>query len=221
MPTSSSRCTPTPSPTASVSGASVYVLSEHGATNEAARWLAERENSADLMGGVPLDGQGRAVHSVLLDLTQTREHQRQHRRRRARGRCAGRRRRGAQAARCNRPASWCSSRRAIPSMLVETAYISNPQEERRLRTQRAAGALADAIFSGMRSYFAAEPTCRHALRAAAPRTLASASTPEQRRSLALIRAVHSAAPSPAVHCVGHAHPRTCPANSLTRLPPAR
>ena len=54
----------------SISGASVYVLSVHGASSEAARWLAERENAADLMGGVRLDDKG-ALAPVLLDATQS------------------------------------------------------------------------------------------------------------------------------------------------------
>src|SRR6185437_14915542 len=54
-----------------ISGASVYVLSERGASNEAARWLAERENAADLMGGVSLDGKDETLKSVLLDLSQS------------------------------------------------------------------------------------------------------------------------------------------------------
>ena len=54
-----------------VAGSSVYVLSEHGATNEAARWLAERENAADLMGGVSLSDKDKTLASVLLDLSQS------------------------------------------------------------------------------------------------------------------------------------------------------
>ncbi len=54
-----------------VSGSSVYVLSERGASNEAARWLAERENAADLMGGVSLADKGNTLASVLLDLSQS------------------------------------------------------------------------------------------------------------------------------------------------------
>jgi hypothetical protein len=56
---------------ASIAGASVYVLSERGATDEAARWLADRENSADRMGGVPLAGKDPQLDSVLIDLSQT------------------------------------------------------------------------------------------------------------------------------------------------------
>jgi N-acetylmuramoyl-L-alanine amidase len=139
-----------------VSGASVYVLSEHGATNEAARWLADRENAADLMGGVKLDDKDKQLASVLLDLSQT----------------------------ANISASMTAAQRVlgsldavgqvrksqvqqagfvvlkspdIPSMLVETAYISNPEEERSLRNTRHQVALADAIFTGLRGYFGANP----------------------------------------------------------------
>ena len=55
----------------SVDGSSVYILSQRGATNEAARWLAERENASDLIGGVSLEDKGDVLASVLLDLSQT------------------------------------------------------------------------------------------------------------------------------------------------------
>jgi N-acetylmuramoyl-L-alanine amidase len=139
-----------------VSGASVYVLSEHGASNEAARWLADRENAADLMGGVKLDDKDKQLASVLLDLSQT----------------------------ANISASMTAAQRVIgsldavgqvrkaqvqqagfvvlkspdiPSMLVETAYISNPEEEVSLRNTRHQAALADAVFAGLRGYFQANP----------------------------------------------------------------
>ena len=54
-----------------VSGSSVYVLSDRGATSEAARWLAERENAADLKGGIKLDDKDPVLQGVLLDLSQT------------------------------------------------------------------------------------------------------------------------------------------------------
>jgi N-acetylmuramoyl-L-alanine amidase len=139
-----------------VSGSSVYVLSERGATNEAARWLAERENAADLMGGVSLADKDKTLASVLLDLSQS----------------------------ANISASMSAAQSVIgamqsvglvrksevqqaqfvvlkspdiPSMLVETAYISNPAEERRLRNPGQQSALAAAIFTGLRSYFAGNP----------------------------------------------------------------
>ncbi len=123
----------------------MYVLSERGATNEAARWLAERENAADLMGGVSLADKDRTLASVLMDLSQA----------------------------ANISASMSAAQSVIgalegvglvrkpqvqqaqfvvlkspdiPSMLVETAYISNPAEERRLRSPAQQAALADAIF---------------------------------------------------------------------------
>jgi N-acetylmuramoyl-L-alanine amidase len=139
-----------------VSGASVYVLSERGATDEAARWLAERENAADLIGGVSLGDKDSTLRSVLLDLSQS----------------------------ANISASMTAAQRVlgaleqigevrkhqvqqagfvvlkspdIPSMLIETAYISNPTEERRLRSQSQQGRLADAIFDGLRGYFMLNP----------------------------------------------------------------
>src|SRR5262249_11211420 len=54
-----------------VTGSSVYVLSERGASSEAARWLAEQENASDLIGGVSLDDKDSLLKSVLLDLSQT------------------------------------------------------------------------------------------------------------------------------------------------------
>src|SRR5271168_3886216 len=55
----------------SVDGSSVYILSQRGATNEAARWLAERENASDLIGGVSLEDKDDVLASVLLDLSQS------------------------------------------------------------------------------------------------------------------------------------------------------
>ena len=55
----------------SVDGSSVYILSQRGATDEASRWLAERENASDLIGGVSLDDKGDVLASVLLDLSQS------------------------------------------------------------------------------------------------------------------------------------------------------
>jgi N-acetylmuramoyl-L-alanine amidase len=139
----------------SISGASVYVLSVHGASNEAARWLAERENAADLMGGVRLDDKG-ALAPVLLDATQSEII-------------------GVSASAAERVVSALENvgevRKAqvqhagfvvlkspdIPSMLVETAYISNPEEERRLRSASQQARLAEAIASGIRSFFVQNP----------------------------------------------------------------
>jgi N-acetylmuramoyl-L-alanine amidase len=139
-----------------ITGASVYVISERGATSEAARWLAERENAADLMGGVKLDDKDKSLASVLLDLSQT----------------------------ANISASMTAAERVlesldrsvnvrktrvqqaplvvlkspdIPSMLVETAYISNPGEEARLKSIRHQKKIAEAIFTVIRGYFETNP----------------------------------------------------------------
>jgi N-acetylmuramoyl-L-alanine amidase len=159
-----------------ISGASVYVLSERGASNEAARWLAERENAADLLGGVSLDDKDDTLRSVLLDLSQS----------------------------ANISASMSAAQRVlaaldnvgqvrksavqqagfvvlkspdIPSMLVETAYISNPREELRLRNLHQQGLLASAIFAGVRSYFEQNPpTGTRFAQTRRSSTLASATT---------------------------------------------
>jgi N-acetylmuramoyl-L-alanine amidase len=156
----------------SITGASVYVLSVHGASNEAARWLAERENAADLMGGVRLDDKG-SLAPVLLDATQSEII-------------------GVSASAAERVVSALENvgevRKAqvqhagfvvlkspdIPSMLVETAYISNPEEERRLRSAPQQARLADAIASGVRSFFLQNPPDGTRFKQQRRETLASA-----------------------------------------------
>jgi N-acetylmuramoyl-L-alanine amidase len=140
----------------SIAGASVYVLSERGATSEAAKWLADRENSADRMGGVPLAGKDPQLDSVLIDLSQTATI--------SASMIAAERVLTAldsvgevRKPRVQQAGFLVLKSRAMPSMLVETAYISNPQEERRLRTSAQQEKLASAIFSGIRSFFAANP----------------------------------------------------------------
>ncbi len=138
----------------SVSGASVYVLSVHGASSEAARWLAERENAADLVGGAR--GDEGALEPVLIDAAQNE----------IIGVSASAAERVVSAlegvgeirkAQVQRAGFVVLKSRAIPSMLIETAYISNPAEERRLRSSREQARLADAIASGVRSYFTLNP----------------------------------------------------------------
>jgi N-acetylmuramoyl-L-alanine amidase len=140
----------------SVDGSSVYILSQRGATNEAARWLAERENAADLIGGVSLEGKGDLLASVLLDLSQTaslsasetaaehvlRELNRVGEVRKPLVQQAG---------------FMVLKSPDIPSMLIETAYISNPAEEQRLRGAAHQAKLAAAIHQGLREYFYADP----------------------------------------------------------------
>ena len=155
----------------SVTGASVYVLSVHGASSEAARWLAERENAADLVAAVRPDDQG-ALEPVLIDAAQSE----------IIGVSASAAERVVSAlegvgelrrAQVQRAGFVVLKSREIPSMLIETAYISNPAEERRLRSAAQQARLADAIASGIRSYFLQNPPDGTRFKQAR-RTLASA-----------------------------------------------
>jgi N-acetylmuramoyl-L-alanine amidase len=136
----------------SVSGASVYILSERGASSEAARQLAEHENAADLKGGLALADVRPDVRSVVLDVQQNANMGQSvevaDRVLGALDRVGAVRKREVQQA-----AFVVLKSPAMPSLLVETAYISNPDEERKLRTPAEQQRLAEAIFSGIDSYF--------------------------------------------------------------------
>ena len=133
-------------------GASVYTLSSRGATSEAARWLADRENAADLVGGLSLDNKDQMVASVLLDLAQTATNE-------ASNRAASKvlhQLRGLGNLHGNRvqQASFVVLKSPdIPSILVETAFISNPDEEVKLRSAAYQTQMAQAIFAGINNYF--------------------------------------------------------------------
>ena len=132
-------------------GSSVFALSEHGATSAAARWLAKKENNADLIGGINIDVKDKFLKRTLIDLSQTatitdslrlarhvlkeigevndlhKNHVEQ--------------------------AGFAVLKAPdIPSILVETAFISNPEEEKRLNDEAYQDKLVDAIFSGIKSY---------------------------------------------------------------------
>ena len=136
----------------SVKGSSVYVLSERGASSEAARWLAEKENAADLVGGVSLDDKDDVLKSVLLDLSQTATIEASDR---AGSKVlyelgtVGRLHRH----HIEHAGFVVLKAPDIPSMLIETAFISNPQEERKLKSHRYQKQLAEAIVEGVRDYF--------------------------------------------------------------------
>jgi N-acetylmuramoyl-L-alanine amidase len=143
-------------PSQAASGASVFVLSTRGASSQAARWLAESENAADLVGGVSLDDKDRSLSMVLLDLSQSatmrvsddvatqvlaalknvgKAHKREVER-----------------------ANFVVLRSPdVPSMLVETGFITNPGEERKLDDPAYRQRLANAIVGGVRSYFTRQP----------------------------------------------------------------
>ena len=134
-------------------GSSVYVLSTRGASSQRARWLADKENAADLIGGVKL-ASGDTLKSVLLDLTQS-----------------GQMKASSDAANhvLGSMGSVGKTRRVehanfavlrtsdVPAMLVETGFISNPGEEQRLADRDYQRSLASAILDGVHAYFSRQP----------------------------------------------------------------
>lgn len=139
-----------------VRGSSVFALSERGATSAAARWLANKENESDLIGGVNLDVRDPYLKQTLLDLAQTATI-------------------NDSVKLGNAVLSELGSVNAlhrhsveqagfavlkapdIPSILVETAFISNPEEEKRLKDESYQDKVADAIVGGIKRYFSNNP----------------------------------------------------------------
>jgi N-acetylmuramoyl-L-alanine amidase len=140
----------------SANGSSVYVLSLKGASSQRARWLADKENASDLIGGVRLEKTSGTLASVLIDLTQS-----------------GQMKASEDAAthvlnglsrigRNHKPhierANFAVLRTSdMPAMLVETAFISNPDEERRLTDPSYQRQLARAVLDGVNTYFLRQP----------------------------------------------------------------
>jgi N-acetylmuramoyl-L-alanine amidase len=136
----------------SVSGASVYVLSTHGASSVQARMLAEHENAADLLAGPAFKDKDPVLRTVLLDVAQTQAM--------SSSRLAAQRvlhaldEVGDVRHSAIQAAGFAVLKSpGIPSMLVETAYITNPDEERELGSSAYQTRLAEAILAGLRSYF--------------------------------------------------------------------
>jgi N-acetylmuramoyl-L-alanine amidase len=137
-------------------GSSVFALSERRATSEAARWLAKSENDSDLIGGVNLDVKDRYLAKTLLDLSQT-------------ATIDYSLKLGAsvlsELGRINtlhkdrvEQASFAVLKAPdVPSILVETAFISNPQEEKRLNDEAYQNRLARAILEGIKRYISKHP----------------------------------------------------------------
>ncbi len=138
-------------PKRSVRGSSVYALSAKGASSEEARWLADKENAADLIGGVSLKDKDDNLAYTLYDLqrTKTIEHSLElgHDVLKELGR-VGKLHRG----RVEQAGFVVLKSPDVPSILVETAFITNPQEERALRSQRHRARIAQAIFNGLNRY---------------------------------------------------------------------
>lgn len=137
-------------------GISVYALSQRGATSEAARWLATKENQSELMGGVNLSDKGVLLKSILLDLSQT-------------ATISASLKIGEEMILIFKSMSSLHHDGVeqaafvvlkspdIPSLLVETGFISNRQEERRLRDSRYREKIAAAMVAGIKRYFIFHP----------------------------------------------------------------
>ena len=140
----------------SARGSSVFVLSEKGASSSAARWLANKENLADSIGGVNLFGQDKQLASVLLDLSTTAQISDSLKLGKAvLGEIGGiaRLHRGA----VEQAGFAVLKAPDIPSILIETAFISNPEEEAKLKDNGYQDQIAAAITKGIKSYFARNP----------------------------------------------------------------
>ncbi len=139
-----------------VQGSSVFALSERRATSEAARWLAKKENEADLVGGVNLDRKDRYLAQTLLDLSQTATID--HSLRLGNAVLAELGTINALHKSHVEQASFAVLKAPdIPSILVETAFISNPREERRLNDRAYQDRMARAILAGIKRYIAKHP----------------------------------------------------------------
>ena len=141
-------------------GSSVFALSEKGASSTAARWLANKENEADLIGGINIRSKNQQLASVLLDLSTTAQINdslklaksvlgeigtinRLHK------------------AQVEQAGFAVLKAPDIPSILVETAFISNPEEEAKLTDENYQEQMAEALKRGIRKYIAKHPSLRH------------------------------------------------------------
>lgn len=137
-------------------GSSVFVLSRRGASSEMARWIAAKENAADLAGGVSLDDKDDMLTGVLLDLSQSATLAASHEV--AANMLAGLKRLGkTHKSTVQRAGFMVLKSPDIPSILVETAFISNPTEENNLRNSKHQEKLARAMLNGIRDYFDNHP----------------------------------------------------------------
>jgi len=153
-----------------VRGSSIYTLSHRGASSEAAKWLADKENSADLMLGVDLSENDSLLATVLLDMTQNASLE--HSNLAANRVLANLRWVGAVHKNKVQKAGFVVLKAPdIPSMLIETAFISNPEEEKRLCSKAHQTKLARAMLAGIKSYFTkyAPPGTRFARRGGGPK----------------------------------------------------
>ena len=131
-------------------GSSVYVLSKRGASSEPAKILAKSQNAADMIGGVSLGGKDKVLQHVILDLSQTATIDASTEL--ARNVIAELTRLGKTKRNVGHAGFVVLKSPDIPSILVETAFISNRAEEKKLRSPQHQEKLAKAIFNGIRRY---------------------------------------------------------------------
>jgi N-acetylmuramoyl-L-alanine amidase len=137
-------------------GSSVFVLSEKGASSTAARWLAQKENAADLIGGVNIKSHDRQLATVLLDLSTTAQINDSLKLGKAVLNEIGGINRLHKAA-VEQAGFAVLKAPDIPSILIETAFISNPEEEAKLTDDSYQNQMADAVLKGIKKYFAKNP----------------------------------------------------------------
>ncbi|MBI3286296.1 MAG: N-acetylmuramoyl-L-alanine amidase [Burkholderiales bacterium] len=140
----------------SARGSSVFALSEKGASSTAARWLADKENAADLIGGINIQSHDKQLASVLLDLSTTAQINDSLKLAKVvLGEISGinKLHKGA----VEQAGFAVLKAPDIPSILIETAFISNPEEEARLSDDAYQEQMADAVLKGVKRYFAKNP----------------------------------------------------------------
>ena len=142
--------------TPQASGASVFALSEKGASSAGARWLANKENAADAVGGINIRNKNAEVQKVLFDMSTTAQIKDSLQLGSTVLREIG------SLGRLHKPrveqASFAVLKAPdIPSVLIESAFISNPEEEEKLRSHEYQNQLADAIMRGLAHYFSKNP----------------------------------------------------------------
>jgi N-acetylmuramoyl-L-alanine amidase len=133
-------------------GTAVYVLSPRGATNEHARWLANQENSADLVGGIEIQDKDHELAAVLIDLSQSATMEASfdlgNRLLSSLGQVNN-----LQKARVQQAGFVVLKAPDIPSVLIETAFITNPREEQLLASEAYQDKMANSMLSGIKGYF--------------------------------------------------------------------
>ncbi|AUT58615.1 N-acetylmuramoyl-L-alanine amidase [Paraburkholderia terrae] len=142
--------------TPEASGSSVFALSEHGASSAAARWMANKENSSDQIGGINIKSADASVNRALFDMSTTAQIRDSMRYGNFVLKEIGginRLHKGS----VEQAGFAVLKAPDIPSILVETAFISNPDEERRLNDDAYREKMASAIMTGIKRYFAANP----------------------------------------------------------------